>query len=133
MAQDIKSMFAKMGFGDNVFAWPKAGGAMPMPDMGNWVRTQQEIFAAFTKFSQDAVTRAKSDAELGGEVMRRLMAAKTPEEFAATQRDMFELVSSKFFDQWTKFGEQMQTAFAKTTVPAVAAEVETVTKAKKAA
>jgi hypothetical protein len=134
----MKSMFAKMGFGDKAFAWPTAGAAMP--DMSHWLSIQQEMLAAATKFSQDVVATAKSDAELGGEVMRRLMTSKTPEEFAASQRDMFELVGSKYFEQWMKFGEQIQAVFAKAVTPAAAAAAPTAapeptgsTKPKKAA
>jgi len=137
MAQDMNSMLAKMGFGNSAFAWPKAGAAMP--GMTDWLRIQQEMLAAATKFSQEIVATAKSDAELGGDVMRRLMTAKTPEEFAATQRDMFELVGSKYFEQWMKFGEQIQGVFAKTVAtateptPTVTPEPAGTTKSKKAA
>ena len=130
MTQDMKKFFAGMGFGENAFAWPKAGATMPA--MGDWVRIQQDLAKAAMEFGQSAMTMAKTDMAVGGDVMRRLMQVRTPEEFAAWQRDMLELVNAKYFEQWTKFGEQVQVAFTKTATPAEV-EPEIVTKPKKAA
>lgn len=131
MTQDMKQLFSGLGFGENGFAWPKTG--TTVPTMGDWIRIQQDVTKAATEFGQSAMAMAKTDMVLGGDVTRRLMQVKTPEEFAAWQRDMFELVNSKYFEQWTKFGEQVRAAFAKTTAPAAAEPATIVTKPKKAA
>ena len=120
MTQDMKKFFAGLGFGENAFEWPKAGAGMPA--MGDWVRIQQDLAKAAMEFGQSAMAMAKTDMAVSGDVSRRLMQVKTPEEFAAWQRDMFELVNSKYYEQWTKFGEQVKAAFTKT-----AAAVEPVT------
>lgn len=114
MAQDMKSLFA--AFGSGPFAWPKTGAMVP--DMANWVRIQQDMATAAMEFGQRMATMAKTDLALGGDVLRRLMMAKTPEELAAWQSDMLALVSSKYFEQWIKLGEQVQQTFAKAATPA---------------
>jgi hypothetical protein len=124
MTQDMKSPFAGLGLGFDPFAFGKTGTAGPgamVPGMGEWVRIQQELMAATVQFSQQAMATAKSDIALVGDVMRKLMSVKTPEEFAAWQRDMSEFVGSKYFEQWTKFGEQVQAIFVKAGEPAPAA------------
>jgi len=113
MTENVKSMFPGLGTGFAQFAWPKAAMGMPaMPAMGEWVRIQQESMAMLAKFGQEATSMLASDMALGADVARRLMLAKTPEEFAATQRDMFELMGSKYYEQWMKLGEEMKGLFA---------------------
>jgi hypothetical protein len=105
----MKSMFQALGSADNPFGWPKTG--MAVPDMSNWVRIQQDMAKAGMEFGQRMAAMAKSDLELSGNVLRRLMQAKTPEELVAWQRDMLELVSSKYFEQWMTLGEQVRGFF----------------------
>jgi hypothetical protein len=116
MAQNVKSMFPGPGTGFAQFAWPKAGMGMPampaLPAMGEWMRIQQESMAMLAKFSQEAASMLASDMAMGADVARRLMSAKTPEEFVATQRDMTELMGSKYYEQWMKLGEEMKGLFA---------------------
>ena len=134
MAQGMKSMFTGPMASFAPFAWPQAGTAMS--SMGEWFKIQQELVAMTAKFGQEATQLLSSDVELASDVMRRLMVAKTPEELAATQRDMFELVSSKYFEQWLKLGEEMKALFAKAGVPTpegTAPAAETAFKQKKAA
>lgn len=133
MTQDMKFPFAGLGFDPFAFskpgapfAWPKAGAAVP--GMSDWVRVQQELLAATMAFGQGAMATAQSDVALVSDVMRKLMLVKTPEEFAAWQRDMSEFVGSKYFEQWTKFGEQVQGIFAKAAAPLTEAEIVTVPK-----
>ena len=133
MTQDMKSTFAGLGFGNNPFAWPKGGAAIP--GIGDWLRIQQDMATAAMEFGQRAIETVQADAKLGSEAVQRLMLAKTPEDFSAWQRDVFELMSSRYIEQWTKFGEQMQGAFAKTLASAKTPmpEPEAAIKPKKAA
>lgn len=122
MTKDMKSLFA--AFGSGPFARPKTGAMVP--DMANWVRIQQDMATAAMEFGQRMATMAKTDLALGGDVLRRLMMAKTPEELAAWQQDMLALVSSKYFEQWIKLGEQVQQTLAKAATPAQELELELV-------
>ncbi len=111
MTERMKSKPAGTGSGLFPFAWPET--ELPMQAMTDWVGTQQKMFAAMSKMTQEAVTIAQKEAEAGRGILVRMMSAKTPEEFVACQRDLVELLSSNYFEQMVKFGEQVQSQFAK--------------------
>jgi len=119
MAQGMKAMFTGPMAGFTPFAWPQAG-----MSVGEWFKIQQELVAMTAKFGQEATQLVSKDVELATDVMRRLMLAKTPEELAATQRDMFELVSSKYFEQWLKLGGEMKALLGKAGVPTLETPAE---------
>ncbi len=122
MTQEMKSSVQGQGMGFDPFSFAKPGAALP--GMSGLLSMQQTMAARAMEVFQQAMATMQSDVALASEVMRKLVLVKTPEEFAAWQRDMFELVGSKVFDQWTKFGEQLQGSLAKVAAPA-AGKVET--------
>ena len=93
------------------FVWPQAGRAISAMD--EMLHIQTEMIGLATRFGQEAATMMSSDFELATAALRRLVAAKSPEEFAATQRDMVELISAKYFEQWLKLGEEMKELLVK--------------------
>lgn len=111
MTERMKSKPAGTGSGLFPFAWPQA--EFPMQAATDWVGTQQKMFAAAAKVTQEALAIVHKEVEAGSGILVRMMSAKTPEEFVACQRDLVELMSSNYFEQMVKFGEQMQSQFAK--------------------
>ena len=133
MAQGFKTAFPTFEFGKLPAAWTQA--TAPTAIMTEWLAMQQKLFALTAKFGQEAAAMMDADFKLASEVMRRLVMTTTPDEFAATQRDMFELMSSKYFEQWLKLGDEFKTLFTETGTKALAksAEAKPVEVQKKAA
>jgi hypothetical protein len=130
MTERMKSKPAGAGSGLFPLAWPQT--EFPMQAMTDWVGTQQKMFAALTKMTQEAMAIAQKEAEAGRGILVRMMSVKTPEEFVACQRDLVELMSSNYFEQMMKLGEQMQSRLAKETM-GFAPPAESLLSEKKAA
>ena len=139
MNHDTRTKHATADESRMSFLWPQAGA--PLPAVSDWIRMQQELVDTVQQFSQEAMTMVRNDMEVSSDAMRRLMLAKTAEEISACQRDMVDLISSKYFEQWLKLGNEMQSLFSKAATKAkhnaeAAAEPSTVevhTRSRKAA
>lgn len=113
MIERTKSKATGTGTGLFPLAWPQ--GEFPMQAATDWVGGQQKMFAAVSKLMQETIAIAHKEVEAGSSILVRMMTAKTPEEFVACQRDLFELMSANYFEQMIKLGEQVRGQLVKET------------------
>ncbi len=110
--------------------WPMA--EFPIQTMDEWASTQFKLLADATQVGQELMSIASSGMHVGIGVMQRMMAARTPNELVACERDLLELVTSKYFEQVMRIAERMQSTFTPAAAKA-AKHVEDVAAMQKAA
>jgi len=113
------------------FGWPKYD--FKTPPMGNWLKLQQEFVSAMAQLGQETMASAGGEIEAASGVMQRLMQAKTPEEMVACERDLFELMTGKYFEQMMRVAERLQKLFAQVATQAATVAEVTEVEVKKAA
>jgi hypothetical protein len=94
----------------NAFRWPMA--QFGLPALEGWIDGQQRLLADATKVGQELMAISTNSMHLALGMTQRMMAARTPEEFLACQRDLLELVTAKYFEQVMKVTDRMETVLA---------------------
>jgi len=112
------------------YGWPT--GEFRMPTMDEWWGTQFKLLADWTQVGQEMMASASNNLHVGIGVLQRMMAARTPDDLAAGTRDLYELVSARYFDQLMKLAERMQGALVPNAAKA-AKHIEEVSEMEKAA
>jgi len=130
MTQEAMPKWMSMSGSFMPFTWPQVG--TPAPAIEKSLRGQQEFMAAALRFAQESIAAYNREFETAGGIFQRMMSAKSPEDFFAGQRDLFELMGSTYFEQAMKLAERMQGVFVEAAEAAAKPAAEAA-EAKKAA